>query len=102
MANLTQHFSGLSEAEQERLVILQEECAEVIKAAAKILRHGYDSDNKGQMKENNRRQLEKELGDVEHAVRRMEDAHDIEPGAIDEGAKIKAVSILPYLHHQGE
>lgn len=33
----------LSEAERERLVILMEECGEVIQAAAKILRWGWNS-----------------------------------------------------------
>jgi NTP pyrophosphatase (non-canonical NTP hydrolase) len=33
----------ITEAERERLVILMEECGEVIQAASKIIRHGWDS-----------------------------------------------------------
>ena len=42
---MTAHFNGLSESEQERLSILIEECGEVVQAACKILRHGYESFN---------------------------------------------------------
>ena len=42
----TEHFNKLTEAEQERLVILAEECAEVIQVVAKIQRHGFNSDNR--------------------------------------------------------
>ena len=93
----TRHFNGLSEAEAERLAILAEECSEVTKAAMKILRHGhrhYHGD------ETNREALERELGDVIHAVRRMEQAGDINPLAIATRAGSKPESIKPYLHHQ--
>ena len=33
----------VTDAERERLVILMEECGEVIQAAAKIIRHGWES-----------------------------------------------------------
>ena len=37
------HYNELSPAQAERLAYLLEECAEVIKAGTKILRHGYAS-----------------------------------------------------------
>jgi hypothetical protein len=72
-----------------------------VQAVCKILRHGYNSTNKGQMAETNRQQLERELGDLAHAVARMEDAQDVSRLAINEKRKSKPERILPYLHHQG-
>ena len=37
---MTEHFNGLTPAEDERLAMLAEECAEVIKIVSKIQRHG--------------------------------------------------------------
>jgi hypothetical protein len=104
----TRHFNGLSEAEQERLVILVEECGEVIQAASKILRHGYESTNpkaitpEDELPETNRSALERELGDLGHAVRRMEAEADLNPLAITARAASKPERIRPYLHHQPE
>lgn len=97
----TEHFNQLTEGEAERLAILIEECGEVIQAACKILRHGYDSNNKGQLAETNRQTLERELGDVSHAAARMETAADINPLVVRARAASKAERIAPYLHHQG-
>jgi NTP pyrophosphatase (non-canonical NTP hydrolase) len=96
----TSHFNCLGEAEQERLAILMEECSEVIKAAAKILRHGYASDNNGKMAWNNRQDLEKEIGDVLHSVAMMQERHDISVREVDAHLQAKRQSIKPYLHHQ--
>ncbi len=98
---MTNHFNRLTEAEQERLAILIEECGEVIQIACKILRHGYESTNPMMdSDETNREALERELGDLGHAVRRMEKAHDINPLAITARADSKPERIKPYLHHQ--
>ena len=102
----TKHFNQLSEAEAERLAILAEECGEVIQAVCKILRHGYDSTNPKEIvddahrPETNRAALERELGDLGHAVRRMEIAADLNPLAIAARAASKLERIKPYLHHQ--
>lgn len=104
----TCHFSGLSEAEQERLAILIEECGEVTQAACKILRHGYESTNpkaitpEDENPETNRSALERELGDIIHALKRMQIAKDVSEMRIDDRAQSKPKRILPYLHHQGE
>lgn len=99
---MSAHFNGLSEAEQERLAILIEECGEVIQAACKILRHGYNSVNPLRPQwGTNRESLEKELGHVMHAMWRMENARDLHSAVITEAAQVKADSITPYLHHQG-
>lgn len=97
---MTEHFSGLTEAEQERLAILIEECGEVVQAACKVLRHGYESDNHGDLPETNRRALERELGDLSHAARRMQEAGDLDAETIRARESSKQQRILPYLHHQ--
>lgn len=51
----------LSNKEIEQLVILQEECAEVIQSVSKILRFGIDSEYNN---ETNKTKLNKEIGDV--------------------------------------
>lgn len=98
---MTKHFNGLSEAEAERLAILIEECGEVVQSACKILRHGYESYNPTVLGgETNRESLERELGDLGHAARRMEVAADINPLKIAARAASKPERIRPYLHHQ--
>jgi hypothetical protein len=98
--NKTQHFNKLTEAEQERLAILIEECSEVQQIACKILRHGYESTNLSNMPSTNRYLLELELGDLAYAIQKLEDSEDVRFSAIDERRKNKSVRILPYLHHQ--
>jgi NTP pyrophosphatase (non-canonical NTP hydrolase) len=103
---ITRHFNRLSEAEQERLAILVEECGEVIHAACKVLRHGYQSTNpkaiipEDENPETNRAALERELGDLQHALLRMEEAEDVSTRVIVERREYKGERIKPYLHHQ--
>lgn len=52
----------ITEAEQERLVLLAEECAEVIQAVTKILRHGWESSYEDGT--TNLEQLRTEIDDV--------------------------------------
>jgi uncharacterized membrane protein YccC len=99
--NNTNHFNQLSEAEAERLAILAEECGEVIQAVGKVLRHGYESNNKGQLPETNRQALEREIGDLLHNLARMEVAGDLSHDRIEARALSKAAHVGPYLHHQG-
>lgn len=99
---ITSHFNGLTEAQQERLVILIEECAEVIQAGCKVLRHGYESNNKGALHETNRQRVQRELGDLWHSLGRMAAASDLDREIIADQSEYKAESILPYLHHQGK
>ena len=96
----TEHFNKLTEAEQERLVILAEECAEVIQVVAKIQRHGFNSDNTGTMQLTNRRLLENEIGHVNYAVSQLALAADVDFSRIHRAMDAKAVHIRQYLHHQ--
>lgn len=95
----TRHFNGLTESEQERLVVLSEECGEVVQAAAKVLRHGYDS-TPPSGGENNRKRLMREIGDVMWAVSRMERIGDLNPLEISTYADTKEFRAGKYLHHQ--
>ena len=51
----------MTDKERELLLILQEECAEVIQAISKIFRFGIDTEWNG---ESNRNSLEEEIGDL--------------------------------------
>ena len=93
------NFNKLTHAELERLAILAEECGEVIQAVNKIIRHGYERYHPDHA-ENNRYDLEKECGDVRHAMIRLCDAGDLDKQGIHNKADYKAKSILNYLHHQ--
>lgn len=100
------HFNELTPAEAERLAMLSEECAEVIQAVSKILRHGYESVNPLEPeKGTNREQLGRELIDVfavlllmqEHdGVADLPHFADQEPDAPDLALARK----LKYSHHQ--
>lgn len=88
--------SGLSKRQMEALWVLQEECAEVIQAAAKVLRHGYES----VYPENgptNRTKLEQELGDLQAAVART---LDLDPNKIGLAALKKELTADKWLYYQ--
>jgi NTP pyrophosphatase (non-canonical NTP hydrolase) len=103
-------FNGLTAAEAERLAILAEECAEVIQAVGKILRHGYysfnpdlltqDMDDGDELPPTNKSDLEMEIGDVLFAVELLKQAGDISMNKVEARAEVKAEKIKEYLHHQ--
>jgi NTP pyrophosphatase (non-canonical NTP hydrolase) len=80
---------------------LAEECGEVIKAAMKILRHGYGSTNPDIQPalSNNRGDLMDELGHVEFAVHLLVESGDLSPRRISISAAQKKLKVQPYLHH---
>ena len=97
-----EHFNGLSPAEAERLALLAEELGEATQAIGKILRHGYESKNPYQMSgPTNREALERECGDVYHAICRLIGAGDIDGNGMSQRADDKSKSVVRYLHHQG-
>ncbi len=75
-----------------------EECGEVIQWIGKILRHGYE-DEKPLSKETNRAALERELGDLVHASRRMVGATDVSEKIFE---KIDRRGKFRFLHHNKE
>lgn len=99
-------FNQLTVAEDERLALLLEECGEVVQIIGKIQRHGYQSyDPTKQVPEDehptvNRSLLEKELGDVLHAIDRMRFSRDINYSRILDHSIAKAPKVEKYLHHQ--
>lgn len=64
--------------EREQLVKLMEECAEVIHAVSKILRHGWHSTNPDAPgSETNYETLQRELHDLEHSIAEVAEARDL-------------------------
>lgn len=61
MVNKFLKMKQLNEANQEILLITQEECAEVTQAISKVFRFGMDYEYNG---ETNREHLEEEIGDL--------------------------------------
>ncbi|HEY1645292.1 MAG TPA: hypothetical protein VGF75_02805 [Candidatus Saccharimonadales bacterium] len=92
----------LTKAQEERLIYLIEEGSEVIKAATKILRHGYratnplDQDHKG-----NKHDLESELADFSFAVRLLMKSKDVDANKIDLLALGREENPPKYFHYQG-
>lgn len=90
---------GLSRAEYERLALLAEEMGEAIQIVGKILRHGYDSCSPFDPQQMpNRNLLEKELGDVRHAMIRLCESGDLDKESIHAFADLKAMSVKQWLH----
>lgn len=91
----------LSDAEIERLAILAEEMGEAQQCIGKILRHGYESYNPvvdtGRV---NRRELERELGDISFAIMQMVKNKDVNSAGIEARKQDKSRSIKRWLHHQ--
>ncbi len=97
---MTQHLMHYRKQNKRGCQFLLRNAERWYQAACKILRHGYESANSGFNPENNRHALERELGDLGHAIRRMEIAADINPLSIAARAASKAQRIEAYLHHQ--
>ncbi len=93
----------LSNAEIERLAILSEELGEAQQCIGKILRHGYESYNPVvDTGMTNRRELERELGDIYEAILMLSRARDVSDVAINKRQAEKRRKIKKYLHHQPE
>lgn len=95
----TRHFNNLTPAEAERLALLAEEAAEVVKAAMKILRHGYESRHPGTGVQN-REHLQEELGDLRAAQIIMFAEGDINRQTVNAASESKLKRAGQYLHHQ--
>lgn len=98
---MAEHFNGLTPAEAERLAFLIEECGEVIQAACKILRHGYESFNPTRDSDvSNRHALAIELGHVRAAMYLLHNAADINASQDRVAALLKIKSVRQWMHHQ--
>ena len=97
------NFNKLTPAETERLACLAEECGEVIQAVGKILRHGYaDYSPLDPTHTDNRKKLQKELGDLRYWMVEMCNVGDVNKEAIHIYADEKSVNVQKWLHHQKE
>lgn len=95
-------FNQLTPPEAERLALLAEECAEVIHAVGKILRHGYASSNPDDTNRHvpsNRGTLTKELGDLSAAVWLLVANRDVEHHAVKHHERAKLKNVKQYLHY---
>ncbi len=87
-------------AQVESLTFLIEECAEVVQAATKCLRHGEDSYNPFDAHgPNNRDGLNKELGHVQLALRLAVEQGVVDVDAIQLHQRRKRETIAQWLHH---
>jgi NTP pyrophosphatase (non-canonical NTP hydrolase) len=91
-------YPDLTPAELERLALVMEEASEVVQAATKILRHGYE----GRYDEGptNREALERELGDLRYAIALLIGADDISESAVFLATHAKAKRAPRFLRHQ--
>lgn len=93
-------FNGLSDEQAEALALLSEECAEVIQAVGKILRHGTESFNPlDPSSRTNGNQLAVELGDVAASVALCKKYSLLEQYVIDAAEKRKLRNVGRWLHH---
>jgi hypothetical protein len=100
---VSEFSNDLSKAELERLAVLSEELGEAQQCIGKIIRHGYESYNpvvdSGMT---NRRELERELGDIVYAIQMLEEAKDVSAAGVTHRRGVKEQSIKRWLHHQAE
>ena len=86
--------------EEELLYLLIEEAGEVIKAATKSLRHGFESRDPTKLGgPTNRAQLEKELGDLKAAKHRLYSARALDQCSVDLQYKRKLKAGTQYLRY---
>lgn len=93
----------ISDAECERLGILNGEMGEVLQVTGNIQRHGFESRNPN--KENsktNRVLLEREIGDVLNAIKLLIEAGDVREDRILKRARFKYEDIKQWLHYTEE
>lgn len=96
------NFNKLTPAELERLSCLAEECAEVIQCVSKVIRHGYaDYSPNDPTHTDNRKNLERELGDLRYWMIRMSVEGDVSRDEIHRNADLKGAKVAQWLHHQG-
>lgn len=96
-------FNKLTDAQDERLSMLAEEAAEIIKCCTKIQRHGYESYNPDVSTDkrlSNRLHLQKELAELIGVMDQMCAEDDISGSSIDVLSRQAWQKKLKYTHHQ--
>ena len=91
----------LTNAEIERLVLIIEEAGEVVQAATKVLRHGYECYSPfDEKKRTNRFLLECELADLLGVIDFAVENKDIDIAVINDYKEHKMANAYEYLHYQ--
>lgn len=94
-------FNNLTDSQAERLALLVEELGEAGQAAGKILRHGYYSFHPFRPElGSNKKQLERELGDILAAAELLINSYDLSKESIEIAKELKLFNVKQYLHHQ--
>lgn len=84
--------------EDELLTILVEECAEVIKAATKLMRFGKE--NNPMTGISNLRDLALEIGDLQHMIFKVTEVGLVRKREMDEGFARKGVRLAQHMQHK--
>lgn len=95
----TNHFNNLSEEQAESLALLAEECAEVIVAIQKIMRHGLESCHPNTPSFTNRNALENEIGDVLASIRMARNNVGLDDATINRSQRAKHLNVEAWVHH---
>lgn len=90
----------LSDAEEERLAILGEECAEIVQLVGKIIRHGYESFHPANPELTNRMLLAKEIGHFLANLDLMTSRSDVDKHLIETSSDLKKLTRSKYTHYQ--
>jgi NTP pyrophosphatase (non-canonical NTP hydrolase) len=90
----------ITDGQQERLACLTEELGEALQMVGKTLRHGFNSSHPDYEGRTNRKNLEKELGDVLAVILMLCEADDIVMDNINLAAKAKLMKVTRFLHQQ--
>lgn len=93
-------INKLTDAENERLAILSEECGEIIQVIGKIQRHGYASYHPNNPDVINRRLLEREIGDLLANIDLMISRNDLNKTNINNSKDMKKINRPKYTHYQ--
>ena len=90
----------LTEAEEERLIMLAEEAAEVVQVVTKILRHGYNNYHPDDPSMTNWKLLHEELLDMTAVLSEMNKRGDINFQATEKEVSDRWNKKLRWTHHQ--
>lgn len=93
-------FNKLNPAQEERLDMLAEECAEIIQTISKIKLHGYESYHPDDPDmETNAEALARECGDAAGVLEHLLDHGDIDAELIDKSRRTKMHRSERYMHY---
>ncbi len=83
----------MQDSTQETMIILAEECAEVIQAVSKIIRFGLDVHRLNAPLQSNRAHLEEEVGDMLAMIELLVNSGIITKAGIDSAKDAKIVKL---------